>query len=67
METHFKRTTLQIVRDISHREGLGAFRRGLEATILRDFAWGFFYFPHSVRMTGLRARVSRRTLSLMRR
>lgn len=46
METSVQpQSAFKIVRGIIKNEGIGAFRRGLFTTLLRDFVWGMLYFP----------------------
>lgn len=39
------RTVHQMITHVYQTEGLGAFKKGLGATLLRDSIWGMVYFP----------------------
>jgi hypothetical protein len=45
MENDKDRRFIQIVRKMYEKEGWQVFRKGLAATVLRDFLWGSIYFP----------------------
>lgn len=45
MENEKDKSFRQIVSKMYRKEGLEVFKKGLAATVLRDFCWGSIYFP----------------------